>query len=308
MMDAEMTARMSRLPLLLLACALLPACRKPAPPPPAPSPAGIGAQPAPADLTRPSPGATRTPSGLVYEVLRPGAGDRPTGADRVLLHYSGWTHDGKSFDSTAARGQPVVLPVRGMIPGWAEAIQDMRPGERRRVWVPEALAYAGQRGQPAGDLVYDLELIAVMKGVAPPAAPPDLRVPPPDAERTRSGLVYKVLRPGAQAPAPPPRRAGRRHQAPVPAAPGRPGAHDRVEVRYTGWTADGRVFDATPGEDPATVALDNLVPGLAEGIRGMAPGERRRLWVPAALAYAGQPGRPRGDLVFDVELVRVVKE
>jgi peptidylprolyl isomerase len=80
-----------------------------------------------------------------------------------------------------------------------------------------------------------------------------------------------------------------------------------VTVHYTGWQAsDGRMFDSSVQRgEPATFPLDGVIPGWTEGLQLMTVGEKRRLWIPANLAYEGRPGRPQGMLVFDVELIGI---
>jgi FKBP-type peptidyl-prolyl cis-trans isomerase len=77
------------------------------------------------------------------------------------VHYSGWTTDGQMFDSSVTRGEPAEFPLSGVIPGWTEGVQLMVVGEKRRFWIPEALAYRGQR-PPLGMLVFDVELLAIL--------------------------------------------------------------------------------------------------------------------------------------------------
>ncbi|MGB0588891.1 MAG: FKBP-type peptidyl-prolyl cis-trans isomerase [Myxococcota bacterium] len=120
---------------------------------------------APSDVAAPPKTAERAESGLAWRVLATGTGTvRPNLSSRVLVHYSGWTTDGRAFDSSIARGRPAAFPLDRVIPGWQEALSGMVAGERRRVWVPEALAYKGQAGGPAGMLVFDLELVKVIGG------------------------------------------------------------------------------------------------------------------------------------------------
>ena len=107
--------------------------------------------------------AKRTPTGLAYKVLRPGNGVRnpePLCA-RVTVHYTGWTTDGKMFDSSVARGQPATIRLDEVIKGWTEGVQLMVEGERTRFWVPENLAYGGKGDGPRGMLVFDIELIRI---------------------------------------------------------------------------------------------------------------------------------------------------
>jgi FKBP-type peptidyl-prolyl cis-trans isomerase len=118
--------------------------------------------PAPADVAAPPADATVTPSGLASRQLEPGKGTkRPGPRSRVLVHYSGWTTDGKMFDSSVSRGEPIAFGLHQVIAGWTEGVQLMVEGEKRRLWIPEALAYRGQPGAPAGMLVFDVELIRI---------------------------------------------------------------------------------------------------------------------------------------------------
>ena len=119
--------------------------------------------PAPADVAAPPADAIKTASGLATKVLEPGTGSRhPGGASRVRVHYTGWTTDGKMFDSSVVRGQAIEFNLNQVIAGWTEGVQLMVEGEKRRLWIPQDLAYKGQPGAPAGMLVFDVELIAIV--------------------------------------------------------------------------------------------------------------------------------------------------
>jgi peptidylprolyl isomerase len=118
--------------------------------------------PAPADVAAPPADAEKTASGLATKVLTPGTGSRhPRASSRVRVHYSGWTTDGRMFDSSVARNEPISFGLNQVIPGWTEGVQLMVEGETRRLWIPEKLAYAGHAGAPQGMLVFDVELIAI---------------------------------------------------------------------------------------------------------------------------------------------------
>ena len=92
-------------------------------------------------------------------MLEAGIGARkPYSGSRVTVHYTGWTTDGKMFDSSIPRGQPATFAVNGVIAGWSEGVQLMVEGEKMRFWIPENLAYKGQSA-PYGMLVFDVELI-----------------------------------------------------------------------------------------------------------------------------------------------------
>ena len=117
--------------------------------------------PPPPDVAAPPADAATTRSGLASKVLAKGAGkSRPTANDEVTVHYTGWKTDGKMFDSSVARGEPATFPLNRVIAGWTEGVQLMVVGEKRRFWIPEALAYKGQR-EPKGMLVFDVELIKI---------------------------------------------------------------------------------------------------------------------------------------------------
>ena len=95
-------------------------------------------------------------------VLEPGTGTQHPGPrSRVLVHYTGWTTDGKMFDSSVSRGEPIAFGLYQVISGWTEGVQLMVEGEKRRLWIPEKLAYGGRAGAPAGMLVFDVELIRI---------------------------------------------------------------------------------------------------------------------------------------------------
>lgn len=116
----------------------------------------------PEDVAAPPADAIVTDSGLAYKVLRPGTGtEHPTRRSRVVVHYSGWTTDGKMFDSSIARGETAVFGLNEVIRGWTEGLQLMVEGEKTRFWIPARLAYAGDRGKPQGMLVFDIDLVAV---------------------------------------------------------------------------------------------------------------------------------------------------
>ena len=109
--------------------------------------------------------AKRTPSGLAYKFLKHGKGKQhPTADNTVEVHYSGWTPDGKLFDSSVRRGQPTRFPLNAVIKGWTEGVQLMVVGDKARFWIPGALAYGDKpssSGAPTGPLVFDIELLSI---------------------------------------------------------------------------------------------------------------------------------------------------
>jgi peptidylprolyl isomerase len=117
--------------------------------------------PPPPDVASPPADALKTTSGLFIKTLQKGTGTRhPRATDQVTVHYTGWTTDGKMFDSSVARGEPTTFALNGVIPGWTEGVQRMVEGEKARLWIPERLAYGGTQ-EPFGMLVFDIELIRI---------------------------------------------------------------------------------------------------------------------------------------------------
>jgi FKBP-type peptidyl-prolyl cis-trans isomerase len=120
--------------------------------------------PAPPDVAAPPADARKTASGLAYKVLQPGKGaTHPTATSSVTVHYTGWTTDGKMFDSSVTRNQTATFPLNRVIAGWTEGVQLMVEGEKARFWIPGSLAYdnSPRPGAPKGMLVFDIELISI---------------------------------------------------------------------------------------------------------------------------------------------------
>lgn len=241
--------------------------------------------PPPPDVAAPPADAVISSSGLISKVVTPSAGtETPQEADVVTVHYTGWTSDGRLFDSSHARSMADLFPLPRVMPGWRECVLLMRVGEIRRCWVPQALAYKGAEGKPEGTVVFEIELLDTRR--SPTVPPPDVAAPPADAMRTVSGIAYRVMKPGTGTK--------------------RPTERDGVTVHFTGWTIDGKMFQSTVAQGrPATLELTNVIRGWAEGMQLMVEGERTRFWIPQNLAYKGQRGQPKGMLVFDIDLVRI---
>ncbi len=248
--------------------------------------------PAPQDVATPPAKASRTASGLASVVLEPGkGGDKPGPRDKVQVHYTGWTKDGKMFDSSITRGTPASFGLNQVIKGWTEGLQLMTVGEKRRFWIPSELAYGDRPGRPAGQLTFDVELLGFDKAPEPPKVPEDVAKAPASAKKTASGMAYRVLQKGTKT----------RH----------PSATSRVRVHYSGWTTDGKMFDSsvTRGE-PTTFGLNQVIAGWTEGVQLMVEGEKTRFWIPGKLAYGDEPtrpGTPSGTLVFDIELLEIME-
>jgi FKBP-type peptidyl-prolyl cis-trans isomerase FklB len=111
------------------------------------------------------PGVIQTPSGLQYEIITAGNGLKPTAADTVVCHYKGTLLNGKEFDNSYNRGEPISFPVSGVIRGWTEAVQLMPKGSKWKLYIPSDLAYgdrgAGQDIPPGATLIFEVELVDV---------------------------------------------------------------------------------------------------------------------------------------------------
>lgn len=141
---------------------------------------------------------------------------------------------------------------------------------------------------PKRAIFHPILMLVVGLAAACSSAPPDVAAPPADAQRSPSGLAWKVLQPGS----------GTRHPRP----------NSEVTVHYSGWTTDGQPFDSSVQRgEPLTFSLDQVITGWTEGLQMMVEGEKRRFWIPAELAYGNSPrgGAPAGMLVFDIELLRI---
>ena len=224
----------------------------------------------PSDVAAAPADAVKTESGLASKVLQAGSGDKkPTAADTVTVHYSGWTTDGKMFDSSVKRGEPTSFPLGGVIKGWTEGLQLMVVGEKRRFWIPEDLAYGPAvpgSGRPGGMLCFDVELLGIKEAPKPPA----------DTEKTEGGVAYKIAKEGAGE---------------------KPGATDVITFHFTAKTMEGQTVQDSRTEPAAPSApLDKLPPTLGDIFSGMKAGEQRTCWLP-------EPQAPGGFIVADIELI-----
>ncbi|WP_414663901.1 FKBP-type peptidyl-prolyl cis-trans isomerase [Horticoccus sp. 23ND18S-11] len=114
------------------------------------------------------------PSGLHYEIVKPGDGAAPKATETVKVHYTGTLIDGSVFDSSVQRGEPAEFPLDQVIPGWTEGIQKMNKGGKIKLYVPPQLAYGddGRPGIPPGStLIFDVELLDIKPTAAAPAMP-----------------------------------------------------------------------------------------------------------------------------------------
>lgn len=112
------------------------------------------------------PGVVSMPSGLQYEIISEGTGEKPEASDKVKTHYHGTLLNGLVFDSSVNRGEPITFPVNGVIPGWQQALKMMPVGSKWKLYVPYQLAY-GERGAgaaipPCSTLIFEVELLDIV--------------------------------------------------------------------------------------------------------------------------------------------------
>lgn len=116
-------------------------------------------------------GVKVTESGLYYEIIEAGSAEKPKATDTVKVHYTGKLVDGKTFDSSVDRGEPVEFPLNQVIPGWTEGLQLIGKGGKAKLYIPSNLAY-GEQGAPGvippfATLVFDVELLDIVAPAAP---------------------------------------------------------------------------------------------------------------------------------------------
>ena len=117
-------------------------------------------------------GVVALPSGLQYKILKAGTGEKPTLDDTVVCNYKGTLINGTEFDASEKHGGPATFPVKGVIPGWTEALQLMPVGSKWQLFVPASLAYGAQGPPdigPNATLIFEVELVSIQKAAAPAA-------------------------------------------------------------------------------------------------------------------------------------------
>lgn len=232
-----------------------------------------------------------TGSGLKYIILENGKGEKPQNGMMVTVHYSGFFKNGKKFDSSVDRGEPIkiILGQGQVIRGWDEGIACLHVGDKAKLVIPWQLAY-GEKGRgpipPKTDLVFDVQLLDARP--VPAIVPYDTKGK--DTMATTSGLKYIMVQEGK----------GKKADA-----------SSMITVHYTGYLTDGRVFDSSVKRDsPFTFELGKgqVIQGWDEGISLLKEGGKARLIIPPALGYGDQQMGPipaKSTLIFDVELLKV---
>jgi peptidylprolyl isomerase len=226
--------------------------------------------------------------GVKYVIVRPGTGkDKARSADELTFNYTAWDADGRMVETTEMKKRPSKSAPFRQSAGFEEVLTEMTAGERVRFWIDADKMKPQIVPSTSGQLCFEVEVLQIDKALGePPPAPPDVAKPPGDAKKTPKGVFYKVLKQGKGGAKPTP--------------------NDSVKVIYTGWQTDGRMFDSSVIHgQPSEFGLNNVIAGWTDGIGLMSVGDKMRFWIPDTLAYKGQPSRPQGMLVFDVELLEI---
>lgn len=245
-------------------------------------------------------GVITTQSGLQYRVITAGTGATPTMEDVVSAHYAGRLIDGTEFDSSYKRDEPIEFPVGRVIPGWVEALQLMKVGDKWELTIPAELGYgdqgAGEDIPGGATLIFEMELLKVTSYEDLLAAHIkrqtdflDENAKKDGVKITESGLQYKVINAGEG-------------KSPEP--------ESMVTVHYAGRLISGEEFDSSYSRGaPASFPANRLIQGWIEALQMMVEGDKWELTIPAAIAYgeAGSPPKipPHATLVFDIELISV---
>jgi peptidylprolyl isomerase len=230
-----------------------------------------------------------TKSGLKYEVMILGVGDKPGESDKVEVHYHGTLLDGAVFDSSVDRGETIKFGLNQVIRGWTEGLQLMPTGSKFKFTIPPELAYGERKtgSIPANStLIFEVELFSIEKAFVDT----DFNLPGKE-EVTESGLRMIIHKEGSGDVA----KAGQ-----------------TVYVHYTGLLETGKKFDSSHDRGQAfsfKLGQGRVIKGWEEALALMKPGEKRTLIIPPELGYgesAAGPIPPNSILIFEVELVKAL--
>ncbi|MFA4851632.1 MAG: FKBP-type peptidyl-prolyl cis-trans isomerase [Bacteroidales bacterium] len=231
------------------------------------------------------------PSGLKYVIINKGSGIKVESGMNVSVHYTGYFEDGKIFDSSVERGEPIEIPIgKGkVIKGWDEGITKLNAGDKAKLFIPYNLAYGETARGPIpakSNLIFDVEILKAEKSVTPEL----FDVKGKDTVTTASGLKYIVVKEGDG----------------IQAASGK-----TVKVHYTGYFVDGSIFDSSVERGEAfsfVLGQGRVIKGWDEGVALMKTGEKVRMIIPYQLGYGENdygPIKGKSTLIFDVELIEV---
>lgn len=286
------------------------------------------------------PGATKTESGLVIQVIEEGSGPTARANDLVRINFMARAAGGEAFESSYRTGSSAVVVPNDTLRGWGEALQLMNEGTKARIALPPELAFgaAGMRGGPVGPneaVTFDIDVLDIVPADDPAALEALVREAEAEAQKyteeaqRQQGLAALQLAAVTAATAARSElfidaQAARDTTTTTPsglvyevvkAGPGEgesPAIGDTVKVHYRGTLPDGTEFDSSYSRgQPTEFELGRVIDGWNEGLQLMKPGDTYRLYIPAELAYgergAGQVIGPNQALIFDVELLEVTK-
>ena len=244
-----------------------------------PAPAAPTAQ----ELAAPPARASKLPSGMSTLLLRPGTGKvQPRTQDWIAFFAIGRRTDGTVVQNTFASPDPIRMQMHRLIPAWQTAFAAMVAGEQRRFWFPAELAPKNPQTGAQEAIVFDLELVAVLRTADPPAS-----LKSHDPKATQAGLGAWTLT----------------------VKPGKPGAkatrQDAALINFTVWNDLGQALaTSTLDGRPTLFPLDRVMTSFADCVEGMTIGEVRHCWISAG-ANEGFPGAPKGALIFELELLNL---
>jgi len=228
-----------------------------------------------------------TKSGLTYEVITLGAGEKPSESDKVEVHYHGTLLDGTVFDSSIDRGETIKFGLSQVIKGWTEGLQLMPTGSKFKFTIPPELAYGERKTgsiPPNSTLIFEVELFNIEKAFKDT----DFDLPGKE-EITESGLRMIIHKEGSGEIA----KAGQ-----------------TVYVHYTGLLETGKKFDSSHDRGkPFSFKLGQgrVIKGWEEALALMRPGEKRTVIIPPELGYGDRATGPIPEnsiLIFEIELVK----
>ena len=245
--------------------------------------------PPPVDLKKPPADAVKTASGLIYKKTQlNAAGTAPKRNDTVLINYTGWKPStGETFYTNKSRGTPMPLNLSTTAPGFTEAMQLLKTGEKAILWVPASIGYKDvQKGATTETLVYEVEVVEVHPA---PVVPADVAAAPANAETTKGGTKFVIVRPGT--------------------GTDKAKSWDNVTYNYTAWDDTGRMFETTEMKKrPSKIAPYRQAATLEEVLTMMTAGERVRVWSTGEkMAPNGKvaPGLPTGAVCYEIEVITI---
>ncbi len=233
--------------------------------------------PAPEDVAAAPADAIKTASGLAYKKLTTNEAGKPIAIDDLVkLHYTGWTTDGKMFDTSTGNPDPVIFTPNNLIDGMKEALVLAKTGEKMRVWIPQDLAYKGRPGAPEGMLVFEFDIQDVISPVMPPKDIPE------DATKLENGIAYKIVKttPGAKQLT----------------------ESDLVALDFSGWKqSDGKRFQSSVeiGEE-LKAPVNSMFPGWKAVLPNAHVGDVVQMWIPQEFGIDPEGTELAGLLIFEV--------